>query len=378
MKLAPYATASGGTYGRIHQESHEEREDRFATDRIRVVHSSAFRRLEYKTQVLVNHVGDHYRTRLTHSLEVSQIARTIARRLHLNEDLAEVIALAHDLGHPPFGHAGEDGLKAAAEKHGGFDHNLHGVKIVTGLEDGYFHFKGLNLSGETLEGIIKHNGPLKKSGTIAADVLQSFNIPLDSHPSLEAQVAALADDIAYCNHDLDDAIRAKFITVAEVMTIPQVGEVFLQVKMEHPHINNAKLVKEAIRRLSALMVNDLVENSRKIIVAKNIKSLEDVFSAGSDVIRFSAEYEGIKNSLKKFLFEKYYRHYLINRMTSKAMHVVQAMFDKFYESPDCLPSKWYKKCKRAGKAEVIIDYIAGMTDRYAIEEYNNLFDPKLF
>lgn len=382
MRLAPYAVLSAKSCGRIHKEGVEDENNRFAVDRHRIVHSAAFRRLEYKTQVLVNHAGDHYRTRLTHSLEVSQVARNIARRLNLNEDLAEVIALSHDLGHPPFGHAGEEGLCVAAKNYGGFDHNLHAVKIVTKLEDGYVNFPGLNLTGETLEGIIKHNGPIAASeANISVETLNLLKMKLNSYPSLEAQVASLADDIAYCNHDLDDAIRAKFISVAEVIELPKVGDVFIQVKKDYPGIGKQKLTKEAIRRLSVMMIDDLVNNSISLLSSRKIQTLADVAAAEEYLICFSAEWEEIKNLMKRFLFKKYYRHYQINRMTSKAKHVMKAMFDEFYQHPESLPTKWYNKCQKAEaqkKAEIIMDYIAGMTDRYAIAEYGNLFDPKLF
>lgn len=382
MKLAPYATIPEHSRGRLYKEAHENKEDAFALDRRRIVHSSAFRRLDYKTQVFVNHVGDHYRTRMTHSLEVSQIARNIARQLNLNEDLTETIALSHDLGHPPFGHAGEDGLRIAKHKFYDFDHNLQAIKIVTQLEEEHIKFKGLNLSAETLEGLIKHNGPLNESdSTIAAKVLRDFLIPLTTQASLEAQVAALADDIAYCNHDLDDAIRAKFISIKDVLSLPYVGEIFNKVEREHPTISARKLVKESIRRISALMVNDVVKNTLNMIDDNKIETAHDVFSKNMAIVSLSKEFEEVKNLLKAFLFEKCYRHYSINRMSSKAKHVVQSLFEKLYECPECLPTKWYQLCKKEGmenRASIIVDYIAGMTDRYAIEEYGKLFDPKLF
>jgi dGTPase len=376
MKLASYATQEDNL--RIYSETSDFIDSSFALDRKRIINSAAFRRLEYKTQVLVNNFGDHYRTRLTHSLEVSQISRTISRALSLNENLAEVIALSHDLGHPPFGHAGEEGLNKASMEYCGFNHNLHAIKIITELEDSSIEFKGLNLTSATLEGIIKHNGPQKDNDTtISSKILKSFNIPLTRNANLEAQAAAIADDIAYCNHDLDDAIRGNFISLTDLSAIPSVDKIFYEVKRKNPEIDEAMIVKEAIRRLSNKMISDIITNSISIIKSNNIKSITDVFESKTPLIQFSNDTENLKNSLKSFLLERYYRHYLVNRITSKAKKVVQEIFDKFYESPSCLPLKWQKKCEKNNKAEVIVNYIAGMTDRYAIEEYSNLFDLKM-
>lgn len=376
MKLAPYATQEDNL--RIYSEKDDSIDSSFALDRKRIINSAAFRRLEYKTQVLVNNFGDHYRTRLTHSLEVSQISRTISRALFLNESLSEVIALSHDLGHPPFGHAGEEGLNAASEKYCGFNHNIHTIKIITELEDSSINFKGLNLTSAALEGIIKHNGPLQDNDkTISSMILKDLDIAFDRYASLESQVAAIADDIAYCNHDLDDAIRGNFISLKDLSTLPSIDKIFFEVKAENPEINDAILVKESIRRLSHLMIYDLITTSQSFIESNNIKNILDVFNAKLPLIQFSSEMEELKNSLKSFLLENYYRHYLVNRITSKAKKLVHELFDKFYDSPSCLPLKWQQKCEKTNKAEVIVDYIAGMTDRYAIEEYSNLFDLKM-
>ncbi len=347
-------------------------------DRDRILHSTAFRRLEYKTQVFVNHEGDHYRTRLTHSLEVSQIARSLARALKLNEDLAETLALAHDLGHPPFGHAGEEGLSAAMESFGGFDHNAQTIRIVTKLEHRYADFDGLNLTYETLEGLVKHNGPVKKPLPRALVDFEHINkLELSLYPSLEAQLASLADDIAYHNHDIDDGIRAGLFTPEDLMAVPEVGNVFAEVNKQHPTISTQRLTHEAARRLINRMCMDLLAATGENIKKANIKTIDDVRNSGNPLVTFSAEMERTNKALKTFLMERMYRHYRINRMSSKAKRVIEQLFNFFLGEPECLPTEWRKLTDGANTKQTAIvacDYIAGMTDRYALDTYMQIFE----
>ncbi len=352
-------------------------------DRDRIIHSVAFRRLEYKTQVFVNHEGDHYRTRLTHSLEVAQLARGIARSLHLNEDLAEALALAHDLGHPPFGHAGEEGLDAAMQGFGGFDHNAQTIRIVTHLENRYANFDGLNLTWETLEGMAKHNGPLVGKGTEPLPrVMQYYaeqqDLELGTHASAEAQVAAIADDIAYNNHDIDDGLRAGFFTLDDLKDLPLLGEIIAQVKVQHPMLSAQRQSHEIIRRLINRMVADVLSTTERRVEEFGIKTTEDVRQLGQQLVQFSPEMEVAHKAIKTFLFTYMYRHYKVNRMTSKARRVVVDLFNFFLTEPYCLPGMWYAQTDGAGTqrtAEVIADFIAGMTDRFAFEEHGRIFDP---
>lgn len=361
----------------------------FLKDRDRVIHSAAFRRLEYKTQVFVNHVGDHYRTRLTHTLEVSQVARMIARKLDLNEDLAETIALCHDLGHPPFGHAGEDGLNEAAKSYGGFDHNLQTVKVLTQLEQRYAEFDGLNLTWETIEGTVKHNGPVegplakatKQTPTLLKSLSAQIDLQLASFPSLEAQVAGLADDIAYCSHDIDDGIRAGMFKLEELKSIKCIADIYNSVKAAFPAINETRQLNETIRHLVKFMIEDLVFETKKSLDAYKISSPDDVRKHPKALVKFSPEVEDMRDGLKSFLMERVYRHYRVNRMTIKGKQIISELFFCLLEKPECLPTDWYLKTKDHGKREVaglIIDYIAGMTDRYAIEEHKKLFNPDYF
>lgn len=352
-------------------------------DRDRIIHCVAFRRLEYKTQVFVNHEGDHYRTRLTHSLEVSQLARSMSRCLHLNEDLAECLALAHDLGHPPFGHAGEDGLHEAMQDYGGFDHNAQTIRILTQLEHRYAAFDGLNLSWETLEGIAKHNGPLTGAGKKPLPrALEQYNqvqdLELGTYTSAEAQLAAIADDIAYNNHDLDDGLRAGFFQLEDLEELPLLGDFIRDVRGAHPLLSPQRHAHEVIRRMVSVMVEDVLNHTRANIEKHGIRSVHDVRHLGAPLITFSPEMEVTHKSVKSFLFKHMYRHARVNRMTSKARRVVRELFEFFLAEPNCLPSVWYaqtdgKHSQRT--AETIADFIAGMTDRFALEEYARVFDP---
>jgi dGTPase len=377
--LAPYASHPERSRGRLHAEPESATRTLFERDRDRVIHSSAFRRLQYKTQVFVSHEGDHYRTRLTHSIEVAQIARSMARALGLNEDLAEALALAHDLGHTPFGHAGEEALDGAMREHGGFSHNDQTFRVLTRLERRYADFDGLNLTWETLEGTVKHNGPLARDRlpTTIADYVARHDLELSTWPSAEAQVAALADDIAYNNHDIDDGLRAGLFTVKDLADLPLVGPVFAEVAARHPDIEEPRLIHEAIRRLIDRMVNDLVAETRTRIAAARIKSVDDIRALGRAVASFSDPMRANDRALRAFLMERMYRHYRVRRMQAKANRVVSELYAFFCADPLCLPTEWRAQARSpndAATARTVADYIAGMTDRFALDEHWRLFD----
>jgi dGTPase len=378
MNLAPYASWPNASRGRLHAEPESPTRSVFQRDRDRIIHSTAFRRLQYKTQVFVSHEGDHYRTRLTHSLEVAQIARSIARALMLEEDLAEALALAHDLGHGPFGHAGEDALDQAMAQFGGFSHNDQTLRVLTRLERRYAAFNGLNLTWETLEGTVKHNGPLAPPlPTTIADYVRRHDLELQTYPSVEAQVAALSDDIAYNNHDVDDGLRAGLFTVRDLAELPLVGPVFAEVAARHPGIEEPRLIHEAIRRLIDRMVNDVVGETRRRIASARVSSAGEVRALGRPVVAFSDEMVGVDRALRGFLMERMYRHYRVQRMAAKAKRVVRELFDLFCANPICLPTEWRNETRGQGSPEtarVVADYIAGMTDRYALDEHRRLYD----
>ncbi|HLY46634.1 MAG TPA: deoxyguanosinetriphosphate triphosphohydrolase [Stellaceae bacterium] len=379
---APYASHPEKSRGRLHPEPESDMRSPFQRDRDRIIHSTAFRRLKHKTQVFVYHEGDHYRTRLTHSLEVAQIARTVARALGLDEDLAEAVGLAHDLGHTPFGHAGEEALNAAMQPYGGFSHNDQTLRILTRLEHGYAEFDGLNLCWETLEGTVKHNGPLVGPGierpvpASVAEYDRRHNLELGTQPGPEAQIAALADDIAYNNHDIDDGLRAGLFAVADLAEVPLVGPMFAEVARRYPGIAEARLIHEAIRRVIDRMVRDLVDETRRRLAASGARSVEEVRRLPEPVAAFSPEMREHDRALKRFLFERMYRHYRVNRMSSKARRVVRELFQLFIAEPECLPGEW-RALTGAGDAEtarIVADYLAGMTDRFALDEHRRLFD----
>lgn len=384
LNLAPYATDPYQTRGRLIAEPECGMRSPHQRDRDRIIHSVAFRRLEYKTQVFVNHEGDHYRTRLTHSLEVAQLARGLARSLRLSEDLAEALALAHDLGHPPFGHAGEDGLNAAMEKFGGFDHNAQTIRILSHLENRYADFDGLNLTWEVLEGIAKHNGPLvgqPKSKPLPRALkyyLEQQDLELHTYASAEAQVAAIADDIAYNNHDIDDGLRAGFFRLEDLEMLPLLGDLIKEQRAENPMLSPQRLGNEVIRRMINRMVADVLATTKANIVRLRISNAENVRHAGQAIVHFSPEMELVNKSVKSFLFKHMYRHYKVNRMSSKAKRVITDLFGFFIAEPNCLPSVWYAQTDGAGTprtAEIIADFIAGMTDRFALDEHARIFDP---
>jgi dGTPase len=382
VSRAPYASNPENSRGRLYPEPESDMRSPFQRDRDRIIHSTAFRRLKHKTQVFVYHEGDHYRTRLTHSLEVAQIARTAARALGLEEDLAEAVGLAHDLGHTPFGHAGEEALNAEMQPYGGFSHNDQTLRILTRLERRYAGFDGLNLSWETLEGTVKHNGPLR--GPLAdravppsiAEYDGVHPLVLDTYPGPEAQIAALADDIAYNNHDLDDGLRAGLFTIADLAEVPLVGPVFAEVARHHPGIDESRLIHESIRRVIDRMVRDLVAETRRRLADSGARDVDAVRTRGEPVASFSDEMRNHDRALKRFLFERMYRHYRVNRMSSKARRVVRELFQLFLAEPECLPAEWCALTGGSGPetARIVADYLAGMTDRFALDEHRRLFD----
>jgi dGTPase len=381
--LAPYASKPQESRGRLHPEPEHPLRSAFQRDRDRIIHSTAFRRLTHKTQVFVYHEGDHYRTRLTHSLEVAQIARTIARALGLDEDLAEAVALAHDLGHTPFGHAGEEALNAEMARFGGFSHNDQTLRILTRLERRYAEFDGLNLTWEALEGTVKHNGPLRGPGIerpvppTIAEYDRRHPLDLETYAGAEAQVAALADDIAYNNHDIDDGLRAGLFAIADLDDVPLVGPVFREVAECYPGIEEPRLIHEAIRRVIDCMVGDLIAETRARLADSGARSAADVRRLRAPVAAFSVGMLTNDRALKEFLFERMYRHYRVNRMSSKARRVIHDLFALYLAEPECLPGEW--RGLAAGPddprtARVAADYLAGMTDRYALDEHHRLFD----
>jgi len=367
---------------RIPQPSASERSP-FQRDKDRIIHCSAFRRLKGKTQVFVAHEGDYYRTRLTHSLEVSQIARSIARVLGLDEDLAECLALAHDMGHPPFGHSGEDALADRMAPYGGFDHNAQTLRIVEKLEGRYAEFDGLNLTWETLEGIAKHNGPLirtpddKKKLPWALRALDDWDrLELGTYAGPEAQVAALADDIAYNNHDIDDGLRAGLFSVDDIADVPIVGEAFMDVRRRYPDISNNRLIHEAVRDMIGYMVADVLKETRRRLDEVMPKSADDIRGLDHAICDFSEKFREQEKPLRQFLFDNMYRHYKVNRMMGQASRVVKELFDLFVTDPSILPTELQAECdgpENPGTARIVCDYIAGMTDSFAINEHKKLF-----
>ena len=378
MERAKWATRPEATRGRLHPEPEAPTRSPYQRDRDRVIHSSAFRKLQYKTQVFVNHEGDFYRTRLTHSIEVAQIARSIARELLLDEDLAEALALAHDLGHPPFGHAGEDALALAMKPYGGFDHNAQSLRVVTLLEARYAAFDGLNLSWETLEGLAKHNGPLRKPPHYVAEYDARFPLELSTHASAEAQVAALSDDIAYHSHDLDDGLRARILDFADVAHLPVVGPALAEARRASLDVPPTRLRHETNRRVINAMVNDVVEESRRRIAALDPEDAAAIRRARKPVVAFSPAMAEANGIIKEFLYARMYRHWRQNRMHYKARKVVGELFAVLNGEPGLLPDDWRARAGEAvgtlRMASVVCDYIAGMTDRFAMDEHLRLTD----
>ena len=371
-ELAAYAVTSGNSRGREHAEPAPAERSEFQRDRDRIVHSTAFRRLEYKTQVFVNHEGDLFRTRLTHSLEVAQIARSIARALSLNEDLVEAIALAHDLGHTPFGHAGQEALNACmlryAPAYSGFEHNLQSLRTVDLLEERYGAFDGLNLCYETREGILKHCNPARAQalGELGRRFLEQ------RQPSLEAQICDLADEIAYNHHDIDDGLRSGLLTLEQLEAIPAFARHRQQASDDYPQIGGRRLIHETLRRMIDALVLDLIATTRANIAAAAPASLADIHAAPR-LVAHGVEMRDEQLVLKRFLNEYLYRHYQVQRMTSKARRIVTDLFDAFSAGLDLLPPQYQERAAREGGPRAVADYIAGMTDRYAMREHRRLF-----
>jgi dGTPase len=379
--LANYASLESESLGRRYQESPPpEYRGQYQRDRDRIVHSTAFRRLVYKTQVFVNHEGDLYRTRLTHSLEVAQIGRSIARALQLNETLTEAICLAHDLGHTPFGHAGQDALNECMRPYGGFEHNLQSLRIVDELEECYAEFRGLNLTFETREGILKHcsRANAERLGMIGERFIKR------TQPSLEAQIANLADAIAYNNHDVDDGLRAGLVTIADLRNCDLFARHEASVTSTYPQLPERRLIHEIVRRMINELVTDLIEQTKLTLQAANIQTAADVRLAGKTLIGFSERMAFEHQQLKQFLRTHVYQHHRVLAMTSKAKRVVQELFAMYLQTPGLLPTDAFAlvdtqsfDTPESRQARAVADYIAGMTDRFALKEHNRLFDPNL-
>lgn len=378
FELAKFAVDETKSRGRLHHEVYDDSKFRsvFGRDRDRIINSSAFRRLQYKTQVFVNHEGDHYRTRLTHSLEVAQIARWIAGALKVNKDLAEIVSLAHDLGHTPFGHAGEDALHDKMKDFGGFSHNAHTLKIITKLETRFIEFEGLNLSWEMLEGVVKHNGPVLTPHAYIARYNKEYDLDLKNFPSLEAQISAISDDIAYNNHDIEDGLRAALFEIEELFSLPVIGKIYQEILAKYPKIKREMLVGEAKKRMTLAMVTDVIAQTQKNLSDNKIDSEKSIREAGKLLVNFPPEMESAHQALKKFLMQNMYRHSTVNRMTASAKKIVSGLFDFYMNSPICLPDKHAEIAvnlsDKKDLAILISDYIAGMTDRYAIKEFEEL------
>jgi len=367
--LAGYAARSADSRGRKHPEEFRDDRPAFERDRDRIIHSAAFRRLEYKTQVFVNHEGDYYRTRLTHSLEVAQIGKGIARRLRLNEELTEALALAHDLGHTPFGHTGEEVLNRLMEGNGGFEHNRQSYRVVDELEERYPGFNGLNLSWEVREGILKHSSPYDRPMELMAEFLPGVV------PSIEAQIINFADEIAYNNHDIDDGLKSGYITIQQLNQLELWREVREGVVDRFPGIDEERRKYQIISAMIGLFIMDLTQTTEANIESCDIRDLEDLRRANREVVGFSPELSQKNRELKIFLMENLYRHYKVERMRVKAERYLTQLFETYLKHPTLLPRKYLKKMEISGKERVICDYIAGMTDRFALDEFKRLFEP---
>ena len=378
--LAPYAARDAASKGRLHAEDWVSRQQEYQRDRERIIHSTAFRRLEYKTQLFVNHEGDLFRTRLTHSIEVAQVARRIACALQLNENLSEAIALAHDLGHTPFGHAGQDALNACMRTHGGFEHNLQSLRVVDRLELKYLQFPGLNLTFETREGILKHCS--RKNARDLGEIGQRF---IDrTQPSLEAQLVNVADEIAYNTHDVDDGLRAGLISISQLRDVTLFGQHYRAVERGHPELTMRRKLYESIRRIRRDLIDDLVAASQAAIDRYQVADIEDVRRQVGVLIRFSQPMRQQNSELKSFLQKHLYRHYRVHRMNRQANRVVSDLYEAFFADARLMPDEYHQQAVSAqeqsgesARARIIADYISGMTDRYAIAEHERIFDAKI-
>jgi dGTPase len=385
---APYAADPARAAGRLIVEPPSATRTEFQRDRDRIVHSTAFRRLAHKTQVFVYHDGDHFRTRLTHTIEVAQIARALARALRLDDDLAEAVALGHDLGHTPFGHTGEDALDACMAEHGGFDHNAHAFRIVTELERRYAAFDGLNLTQPTLAGLVKHNGPLLDASGAPAERYRARGVPasilrydrlqrldLSLHASLEAQAAAIADDIAYDAHDIDDGLRAGLFTLRDIRAAVPFAETLLgEIDDLHPGLEEPRVIHELTRRVITRFIEDAIGESRRRIAESKVDSPEAVAAAGRTLVGLSAAIEAADRDVKAFLFAHMYRHGEVLRVRERADAIVRRLFKAYVTDPSAMPPDWAAKACQGERARAVADYIAGMTDRFAIAEHGRLFD----
>lgn len=366
--MAPYAMKSRYSRGRKYKEPEHPYRSMYQRDRERIIHTTAFRRLEYKTQVFVNHEGDHYRTRLTHTLEVAQIARATARALCLNEDLTEAIALAHDLGHTPFGHSGEDTLKEVMKDHGGFDHNLHGLRVVDVLEERYPDFKGLNLTWEVREGIVRHSTPYDEPHTPP-------EFDLKGSPTLETQVVDVCDEIAYDSHDLDDGLASGILSEADLARLEIWKEVIHQIKKKHTRLSSQQRRYQAVRMIINLYVTDLIKQTRKRLEQLDIRSVQDVRRMPKKIIDFSNSINKKRLTLREFLFKNLYQNPRVMRMANKASRFIKELFEVYLAKPQALPLSYRDRAEKEDVYRVVCDYIAGMTDRYALDEYKKLFEP---
>lgn len=367
--LADYAARSAHSRGRRHVEELRDPRPAFERDRDRIIHSAAFRRLEYKTQVFVNHEGDYYRTRLTHSLEVAQIGKAIARRLRLNEELTEAMALAHDLGHTPFGHTGEEVLNRLMEGNGGFEHNLQSLRVVDELEERYPAFNGLNLSWEVREGIIKHSSPYDRPAGIIDDFLPG------SVPTVEAQIINFADEIAYNNHDIDDGLKSGLLTLKQLSQVGIWETTHESILSRYPGLDEARAKCQTISAMIGMYINDITTNTIKNLSTFNVRTLDDLRRVNRQVVDFSPSFAEKNRDLKRFLFENLYRHYKVERMRVKAERYISMLFDTYLKHPTLLPLKYVVRMEKVGRERVICDYVAGMTDRFALDEFKRLFEP---
>ena len=377
MTRAPYAVQPATSRGRFYPEPEAPTRSPWQRDRDRIIHSAGFRRLQYKTQVFVNHEGDFFRTRLTHSIEVAQIARSVARELGLDEDLTEALALAHDLGHPPFGHAGEEALNLAMRPFGGFDHNAQSLRVVTLLESRYAGWDGLNLTWETLEGLAKHNGPVRNPPPYMAEYNDRHKLELGTHASAEAQVAAIADDVAYHSHDLDDGLRAGLFTPSDIGHLPVVRDALAAARVSSLDVPPPRLRHETIRRVINAMITDLTEETRRRLAKLAPKDADAVRRSKQRVVAFSPPMAEANQVIKDFLFARMYRHWRVNRMTTKARRLTEELFRLLHADPSLLPDDWRARAGDGGThraATIVGDYVAGMTDRFAMDEHRRLTD----